>query len=532
MPLLTLDAAVLERFGKDYFPAVSESLRFFGPEIQVTCAILAIFLADAFIPRRFSRHMAWPALAACLAAAISVVPLFWTEPRALFLGMTAIDPLANFFKMFLLLGTVPVILLSYLSGSLRETRMGEYYGILLAAVLGGMLMASANHLIMAFLALELLSISSYILVGYLKTDPKGAEASLKYIIYGSVAAGIMIYGLSLLYGLTGSGDFRDLGRLLEGVQAGAGNLGVLKITVTLAILLSFAGLAFKMAAIPMHFWCPDVYEGAPTAITAFLSVVSKAAGFALALRFLHALKIVDVDLARAVNWPIILAVLSMFTMTLGNMAALGQDNLKRMLAYSSIAHAGYMMMGLVVVHGQYPGMGLVAYYLLAYLAMNLGAFAIVILVEERLGSVDIGCYTGLGRRSPFLAAAMTLFLFSLIGIPPTAGFTGKLQLFQGILAEARTVGWPYYLLTVVAIVNTAVSVYYYARVIGKMYLVGAGSAPAAVASPGGAGTGDLERIRFPVLGTALVALLLFLTFYLFFRLEAVSKITLKLTIFS
>jgi NADH-quinone oxidoreductase subunit N len=298
--------------------------------------------------------------------------------------------------------------------------------------------------------------------------------------------------------------------------------------VTLALVLAFTGLAFKMAAIPMHFWCPDVYEGAPTPVTAFLAVGSEAAGFALALRLFEALKIVDAELARTVAWPMVVIVLSALTMTLGNFAALWQDNLKRMLAYSSIAHAGYMLMGLAIVHGAstpWAGSGLVAYYLLAYFAMNLGAFAVVILVEGRTGSVDIGAYAGLGRRAPFLAIALTIFLFSLIGIPPTAGFAGKFQLFSGVLAEGATGGWPYYALAVIAVLNTAVSVYYYARIIKNMYLV---DAPAGA----GAAGGDGGALRFPVLGMALVAALLFLTFFLFFQLDLVAKATLNLRIFS
>ncbi len=531
IPLAALAPEVLEKFRTAVFPAVSGSLSWFGPELQVAACAMAILVIDVFIPRRLSKHLAWLALLGCVVPAATVLALGGAEPRPLFLGMAAMDSFAEFFRLFFLLGAVPIVLLSYLSRDFQGMRMGEYYGILLAAVLGGMLMASANHLLMAFLSLELLSISSYVLVGYLKMDRRSSEASLKYIIYGSVAAAVMAYGLSLFYGLTGSGDFRSLGNVLQGVQVGAEDQ---RITVTVALLLVFAGLAFKMATIPMHFWCPDVYEGAPTAITAFLSVGSKAAGFALAMRFLLALKIVDPDLARSVSWPIIMIVVSMFTMTLGNFAALWQDNLKRMLAYSSIAHAGYMCMGLAILRGgEYPGAGLVAYYLLAYLAMNLGAFAVVILVEDRLGSVDIASYAGLGRRAPFLAAALTVFLFSLIGIPPTAGFAGKYQLFSGVLAEGKTGGWPYYLLAVVAVLNTAVSVYYYARIIKNMYLLGTGEG-AARAEGAGAGTAAPAegRLRFPLLGTGLVAALLFLTFFLFFWLERISRTTLALRIFS
>ncbi len=521
LPILAIDYT---RFEKVFTRDIWESLQLFGPEIQVACAAMTIFLVDVFIPRKYSRHLAWLALAACISPAVSLGEIYHADPRPLFLGMLAIDSFANFFKLFFLLGAIPVVILSYLSKELEDVRMGEYYGLLLSAVLGGMLMAGSNHLLMAFMSLELLSIASYVLVGYMKMQRRSAEASLKYIIYGSVAAGIMGYGLSLFYGLTGTGDLQALGSVLASVDAP--NFAQLRVTVTVALLLTFAGLAYKMATIPMHFWCPDVYEGAPTTITAFLSVGSKAAGFALTIRFLDALKLLDPALAARVNWPFIMIVISVLTMSLGNFAALWQNNLKRMLAYSSIAHAGYMMMGFAILSAtEYPGVGVIAYYLLAYLAMNLGAFAVVILIENRLGSVDISAYSGLGRKAPFLAFSLTIFLFSLIGIPPTAGFSGKWQLFLGVLDEAQRGGWPYYFLALMAVANTAVSVYYYARIIKGMYL----DSPAPGAAAAGA---DEPKLKFPALGTALVAFFLFLTFYLFFGLERVSQATLHLKILS
>ncbi len=526
LPILAIDTT---RFEKVFARDIWESLEFFGPEIQVACAAMTIFLVDVFIPRKYSRHLAWLALAACISPAVSLGEIYHADPRPLFLGMLAIDSFANFFKLFFLLGAIPIVFLSYLSKELEDVRMGEYYGLLLSAVLGGMLMAGSNHLLMAFMSLELLSIASYVLVGYMKMQRRSAEASLKYIIYGSVAAGVMGYGLSLFYGLTGTGDLQALGSVMASLEGP--NPAQLRVTVTIALLLTFAGLAYKMATIPMHFWCPDVYEGAPTTITAFLSVGSKAAGFALTLRFLDALKLLDPVLAARVNWPFIMIVISVLTMSLGNFAALWQNNLKRMLAYSSIAHAGYMMMGFAILGGpqhpeaQYPGLGVIAYYLLAYLAMNLGAFAVVILVENRLGSVDIAGYSGLGRNAPFLAFSLTIFLFSLIGIPPTAGFSGKWQLFLGVLDEAQRGGWPYYFLALMAVANTAVSVYYYARIIKGMYLDSPVPEPEAPET-------QAARFSFPILGTALVAFLLFLTFYLFFGLEGVSRTTLHLKILS
>jgi NADH-quinone oxidoreductase subunit N len=284
-----------------------------------------------------------------------------------------------------------------------------------------------------------------------------------------------------------------------------------------------------MSAVPMHFWTPDVYEGAPTAVTAFLSVVSKGAGFALALRFFGSLA-ESTDAAgaaaalwRKVDWRLILSVVSVLTMTLGNLAALWQTNLKRLMAYSSIAHAGYLLMGLTILGTgtEYGGMQTVAFYLVAYLTMNFGAFSVIILLENQQGSTELQGCRGLGRRSPFLALALGVFLFSLIGVPPTAGFMGKFQLFMGvidsgsrILEAAGPQWWQYYGLALAAVLNTAVSAYYYLRIAKAMYFERSEGA---------------ERFSSPVLGNALVGALLFLTFYLCLDAGRILETTLDLT---
>ncbi|MBI4585596.1 MAG: NADH-quinone oxidoreductase subunit N [Planctomycetes bacterium] len=534
MLLLDID---LEQFREVFVPSITKSLHFFGPEFQVAIAAMVILLIDLVLPRKASRQLAWLAVFACLYPALSVLSLY-EESQSLFIadhaavsadgasGMLAMDSYANFFKLFFLLGAVPVILLSYVAKELEDRRMGEYYAILLASILAGMLMASSAHFLMAFISLEFLSICSYILVGFHKNSRASSEAALKYIIYGSVAAGVMGYGLSLLYGLTGTGDLQKFGeRLMASIAnpEAAGTLNVTAVAATLGLLMTFLGLAYKMAAIPMHFWCPDVYEGAPTPITAFLSVASKAAGFALCLRFFSNLKFADAALDQAISWPVVMIVISMVTMTVGNFAALWQENLKRLFAYSSIAHAGYMMMGVSILGipgASTGGVQLIAYYLLAYLAMNLGAFAVVILIENRTRSVNLSDYNGMGWRAPFLGVALTVFLFSLIGIPPTAGFTGKFQLFMGVLERAAKIGGHLgtllYILAVVAVINTAVSVYYYARIIRNLYLTRI--------EEGG------ERVSVPFLGTALVAVLVAMTFYLFFSAESILDKTLNLKI--
>jgi NADH-quinone oxidoreductase subunit N len=525
----------MKDFQEVLYPAIQQSLELFGPELQVAVAALCILLLDLFLPLKHSKHLAWAALVACLLP-LGAIGHNYEERGGLFLGMAAIDPFANFFKAFFLIGSIPVIFLTYLSKQLEGRRMGEYYFILLASVFGGMLMASATHFLMLFLSLEILSVCSYVLVGYLRTDRKGAEAALKYIIYGSIAAAIMAYGFSLWFGLTGSGEISSLAKVLWNPSSEVYTENALlmraQLTVTFALLFIFAGFAYKMSTIPMHFWAPDVYEGAPTAVTAYLSVVSKAAGFAIALRFLQSLAgstgaLGPADAARAVwqavDWRLILIVIAIATMTLGNLAALWQTNLKRLMAYSSIAHAGYLMMGLSILGlpTEYGGMQTIAFYLLAYLAMNFGAFAVVILVENRLNSVDIDDYKGLGRRAPFMSLALTVFLFSLIGIPPTAGFMGKLHLFMGVLDVASDLqragdagAWAYYLLAFAAVVNTAVSAYYYLRIAKAMYFDRVETA-----------AGDL---RSPALGGLVVAALLILTFYLCFYADGILRTTLSL----
>jgi NADH-quinone oxidoreductase subunit N len=500
-----------------------ESLGYFGPEFSVGLSALALFLLDLVIPLRASRHLAWAALLAC------ILPLGWVpadEERSLFAGMVQVDAFGSFFKRFFLLGAIPVVLLSFLHQGFAGRRMGEYYGILLAAVLGAMLMATSTHFLMVFMSLELLSVCSYVLVGYLRRDRRGAEASLKYIIYGSIAAAIMGYGLSLLYGLTGSADIASLAEVLWVPQHAVYTESAMQLrastTVTIALLMVFMGFAYKMSSIPMHFWAPDVYEGAPTPVTAFLAILSKAAGFALALRFLSYVPGGHLQgLWAQVPWTELMIALSIITMTFGNLAALWQTNLKRLLAYSSIAHAGYLMMGLAILGSpegtaEYVGGAqAIGFYLLAYLAMNAGAFAVVLLVENRLGSVDLEAYAGLGRRAPFLALSLAVFLFSLIGVPPTAGFAGKWQLFMGVLNAAAEAGegpmakW-YYTLAAAAALNTAVSAYYYLRIAREMYM---SEAPRSESQPASA------------LGGLVVAAMVFLTFYFFFSADGVLETT-------
>jgi NADH-quinone oxidoreductase subunit N len=341
-------------------------------------------------------------------------------------------------------------------------RHGEYYALIFGMVIGMFFMVSANDLILIYLSLELLSLSSYVLAGFVKTSVRNSEASLKYLIYGSASSGIMLFGISILYGITGSTSLTEINLLAKTPAA-------TQLTFLISIIMIFAGIGFKISIVPFHFWTPDVYEGAPISITAFLSVASKAAGFAVLIRFLKITFINSIDnsgywqLINYIDWQTLLVLFSIITMTFGNFAALWQDNLKRMLAYSSIAHAGYLMLGVAVLSDQ--GVMAVLVYFAVYLFMNLGAFYVVMLIANKIDSEEIDDYKGLGYSLPFLGTALGIFLVSLTGLPPTAGFIGKLYLFIALVdANMITVA-------IIALLNTVVSLYYYIRVLKAMFLV-------------------------------------------------------------
>ena len=339
------------------------------------------------------------------------------------------------------------------------------------------MMASATDLLMVYLSIELVSMVSYVLAGFRKGDRKAAEGSLKYVIYGGVASGVMLFGMSYLYGLTGTSSLLEIATRIQAIQAVGASLAATKIALVVSIVFVTAGIGYKVAAVPWHMWCPDVYEGAPTPFTAFLSVGPKAAGFALALRFFHSALSGPpgtdpagfASALAGIPWPAVIGVVAAVTMTLGNLTALAQTNLKRLLAYSSIAHAGYTLMGLSAVSGR--GIQAVMIYMLVYLVMNVGAFVVVILVAEATGSESILDYKGLAKRHPLAAVSFAIFLFSLTGLPPFAGFAGKWYLFYAVFERigGPAGGW-YAMLALVAALNTAVSLYYYMRIVRAMFI--------------------------------------------------------------
>jgi NADH-quinone oxidoreductase subunit N len=373
--------------------------------------------------------------------------------------MAAADPMAAAFKAVIFLATGLVALLSMGSPEILPRGRGEYYSLLLVVAVGGSFMASAMNFVMVYLATELVTITSCILVAHAKEDRRASEAALKYILFGAGASGVMLYGMSLLYGATGSLSLPEVSRAIAGGRVP----GLVAVLGTLFVL---AGIGYKIAAVPFHFWCPDVYEGAPTPITAFLSIAPEAAGFALLIRVYmlgFGERVAGVWAAAAgVEWPVVIAAVSAITMTLGNLGALHQTNLKRMMAYSSIAHAGYILMGFVALSE--TGLEAMLFYVVVYLFMNLGVFAVLIALSPSLASDRIASYKGLGGRSRFAALALAVFLFSLTGLPPLAGFIGKFYLFAAVI-RAKI-----YWLAIVGVLNSVVSLYYYARIIKTMYL--------------------------------------------------------------
>jgi NADH-quinone oxidoreductase subunit N len=334
--------------------------------------------------------------------------------------------------------------------------------LILGMVLGMFLIASSADLILIYLSIELLSLSSYILAGFLKTVKRSSEASLKYVIYGGVASGIMLFGISILYGLTGTTNLYMINQILQHAQAGG-------FTFIFAGIMVLGGIGFKISIAPFHFWTPDVYEGAPIPITAYLSVASKAAGFALLVRFIKVTFFQTLSpegnwvLLNIIDWQRILVALAILTMTLGNFAALWQDNLKRMLAYSSIAHAGYLLLAVAVLSNE--GLVAVLVYFGIYLFMNLGAFFVVMLIANKIGSEEMDDYKGMGSSASFLGVALAIFLLALAGLPPTAGFIGKLYIFIALIDANMIV------VAFIALLNTVVAYYYYVRVLKNLYLV-------------------------------------------------------------
>jgi NADH-quinone oxidoreductase subunit N len=435
------------------------SLAYFAPELLLSATVIVLILLDLFTDNRAAAGIV--AMAASLVTFV-LVAAGGAANAWLFNGMIVFDSFAFFFRLLITLATMVAIWMSIGSEEVKRCDQGEYYAVLFAASLGMFLMAEANNLLMAYLSLELVSLTSYILTGFLKHNRRSQEAALKYLIYGGVASGTMIYGMSWIFGIAGSLDFATINGALT--QSGTGaSLGVF-----IALVLILAGMGYKVASVPFHMWAPDVYTGAPIPITTFLAVGSKAAGFALLTRFFYpAISRLAANgnwqTLTGVDWPQLLLVICMITMTLGNLAALQQTNMKRLLAYSSIAQAGYALMGFVVLSND--GIRAMMFYLIAYYVMDAGAFLVVMIIANATGREDIDAYRGLAWRGGLVpAVALAIFLFSLTGIPLTVGFIGKFYLFAAVIRGQ------FYILAVVGIINSVISLYYYLRPIRTMFL--------------------------------------------------------------
>ncbi|HWP58785.1 MAG TPA: NADH-quinone oxidoreductase subunit N [Candidatus Acidoferrales bacterium] len=452
-----------------------ESLAFFYPEIVLTGTILLIALLDLVIENK--KNLALVAVLGSFASLVATLELYGGSSGWLFHRMIVLDNFSLFFKVVSLIAVALVVWMSWDSKEVGSLNQGEYYTILLTSALAMILMAASSNLLMAYLSLELASLTSYILTGFLPHNRRSSEAALKYLIYGGVASGAMIYGMSWIYGMTGSLDY---GRINEAFGQGQAN----NVALFIAFVLVLVGFGYKIVFVPFHMWSPDVYQGAPTPFTAFLSVGSNAAGVAMLIRFFFpgASRLADGGnwtATVAVEWPHALLFISMLTMTVGNLCALNQQNVKRLLAYSGIAHAGYVLMGLVVLSND--GLKAMLFYIVVYLVMNLGAFLVVMIVANATGREDLESYRGLAwRGAASLAACMAIFLFSLTGLPPLGGFAGKFFLFAAVIRE----GGEFFILALVAIVNSVISLYYYARIVKTMFLdAPEPNAPAVEVSP-------------------------------------------------
>ncbi len=435
------------------------NLELFIPELSLFAFAIMVILLDLFISRK--GLLVAVSLAGLVVSAGFTIAMWGGSAQTIFNGMLVVDNFALFFKL-LFLGIAVLVILASVDYASRFARFqGEYYALVLLSTLGMMLMAAATDLISIYIALELTGISLYVLVGFLK-DRNSTEASLKYLLLGAIASAVLLYGMALVFGFTGKTQLGEIALVIQAMSPGGILAGP---ALILGIGLLVAGFGFKIAAVPFHMWVPDVYQGAPTPITAYLSVGSKAAGFAIILRVFYSAFGLPVWLS--LDWGLVFAVLAVIGMTLGNVVAIAQTNIKRMLGYSSIAQAGYLMVGLATV-GFSPvadmlGQSGVIFFLASYALTNMGAFIAIIAISGRLNSDLINDYSGMGKLAPLLALALTLCLISLVGLPPAAGFMAKFYIFSGAVSHGLL--W----LVIIAVINSVISAYYYLRVVKVMW---------------------------------------------------------------
>lgn len=495
-----------------YEETTQTSLRHFSPELVLCGTIVALLMVRLFSADRWLPSYGVALIGSLLAFLLAFFQFLFLSgggnPEGLFspvyeflnlqgpvedavgpifTGMLVFDQFTVFFRLFLLLFLVFVIALTVLSGIPDLEDGPDFYTLLLGSTIGMMLMVSANHLLILFLGVEMTSVPSYVMVGFLKGRRLSSEAALKYVVYGAGAAGVMLYGISLLAGLLGTADMPELAsRMSLLIGENAGMTDPMVATVMLGMLMVFVGLAFKLSIVPFHFWCPDAFEGASAEVAGFLSVASKAAAFALLVRFCLAFAGGETESMSNVylHLGIGLGVIAAVTATFGNLAAYAQTNIKRLLAYSTIAHAGYMLMAvaaMVVILNAPTAAGFdrefearralegLLYYLSVYLFMNLGAFAIVALIRNQIFSEEIEDYNGLVQETPVLCVCMLICLFSLVGVPPLGGFIGKWMIFAS-LYQAGQLHWAMWAILSIGAINTVFSLFYYLRVLKAMFM--------------------------------------------------------------
>ncbi len=444
-----------------------QSLTYFYPELILTVLILACILYDLSIKKEDSNKVGWLLVAGLVIVSAAILFQDSQTITSLFSNAIVLDPFASFFKLVIILSTIFVSIFSLYNNELDEYRMGEYFTLIGIVTFGLFLMVSSIDLVMVYLSIEIVSIMSFVLAGYLKQNTRSNEAALKYVVYGAFSSGIMLFGLSYLYGLTGSTNFFKI------QQAMTLSSEINNTAITLAVIMILTGFGYKISAVPFHFWTPDVYEGSPTTITAYLSVAPKAGALAMMIRFFNQVladggAIVESSTVSLpiVPWTDIISLMAVVTMTIGNVIAIQQDNIKRMLAYSSIAHAGYMLLSIPVVSGE--GIYAIMLYVIVYLFMNLGAFFVVIIIKNRTEGESYEDYKGLGWKMPAVGAMMTLFMVSLTGLPPTAGFVGKFYIFASLIKAGDSFYW----LAIAGGINSVISLYYYLKVVKVMYFEG------------------------------------------------------------
>jgi len=509
------------------------SLELFLPALAL-CATIVFMLVNriAGLDRRLPAYAM--ALSGTVVAFLLALFQFWEwtagnrEPIELFTGMLVFDKFTAFLQLFLLLFLVMTITLTVLSAIPDLEDGPDFYTLLLGSVIGMLLMISANHLLIVFLGIEMLSVPSYAMVGFAKGRKQSSEAALKYVVYGAGASGVMLYGLSLIAGMTGTASLPEIAIRLETIfsQEGIGVQNAALRTLVLALVMVMAGFSFKLSIVPFHFWCPDAFHGALAEVGGFLSVASKAAAFALLLRFVLAVVSPDAPALATIylSLGVGVGVLGAVSSTFGNLAAYAQTNMKRLLAYSTIAHAGYMLMAVSAIIVMQTSTddpvwsssvsnraveGLL-YYLSVYFFMNLGAFAMVALIRNQIFSEEIEDYKGLGFQSPMLAVCMSICMFSLVGMPPLGGFFAKLAIFAAVYESSKVSPFMFVLL-IIGLLNTVFSLFYYVKVLKTMILDG---------RPAGARRFELPFYSVPGFYVALIS---FVVVYLGIHIDLLSR---------